>query len=401
MRDERFPYEGQRRSENGFETFVPLFADDDECCGADHDHGECCGGHDHDHDHGECCGGHDHDHGECCGAHHQADRAGADEVFEPYPGDAGPFVFEEDEEEKPKPAWIEPAFAELTFEHEGISYHVRRWGDAAQIPIVLLHGFMQSGDGWWVVAPHLAQDHCVYAFDLIGHGASDKPAQRDSYSLAREADAVAAFLAEVVEPAAAASMPASGIRHRAHLLGYSMGGRVALEVALQHGDLLYSLVLESASIGPVDEGEREQSAQRDAAWAQRLRAESIEEFVSYWETLPLFATQQRLSESLGRAVRAERLANEAEIMANVIEGMGQHTMRLRSETMAMLECTWTPVFYLCGTRDEKYRLLAEEFLKEGFEAKAIMAGHNTHLEAPEYFLDAVRAFFSRVEVKGA
>lgn len=375
------------QSENGYVAFVPsVEEDDDECCDHAHDHVH----HHHDGPDHECTCGHDPDDPDhdCCGKHHHGECDG-DECCDCEDGEGA------------RPVWHEPAFSESRFEHDGVGYHIRRWGDPGQIPLVLLHGFMQSGDGWWVVAPHLAQDHCVYAFDLVGHGLSDRPENPEAYTVAAEADAVAAFIEEVVAKEAAADDEKPGQRHRTHLLGYSMGGRVALEVALMHGDLLYSLILESAGFGPADEEERAAVEARDAEWVDRLREGDIESFVSYWESLPLFATQQRLPEPIKQAVRAERSANDAAAMARVLEGMGQHAMRSRDENLAMLDCVWMPVLYLAGTRDEKYRDIAEGMLKQGFDAKALMGGHNTHLEVPEYFLNEVSGFFTRVEVRNA
>lgn len=423
----------------------------------DHEHGDACDcgqGHHHDHGDGACDCGHDHhDHHEhghghveksipaidfdveemglgwegvcpcgCGGVGHHIDPAGGLGGSEAETADAlawrqwvnaEPDTYEEfqqgyafdhdgnllaDAEDEVPP---EPALAEFDFEHDGIAYHVRRWGEPGEIPLVALHGFMQTGATWASVAPWLAQGHCVYAPDLVGHGGSGKPSDPAAYSIAAQADAVAALIEQVVVPEAAAAAPEGRMpARRAHVLGYSMGGRIAIDVALRHGDVVYSLILESAGVGPADEAQRAEYAERAQGWARRLREEGIGAFVDYWQELPLFATQARLDGEVRAAVRAERLANDAEAMALAVENAGQHTMPLAGETMDALGMCWTPIFYIAGTRDGKYLELAERFVKEGMDAKPVMGGHNLHLEVPSMFVEALGPHFRNNEIRG-
>lgn len=291
-----------------------------------------------------------------------------------------------------------PAYKAGWFVFDDRRYRYRRWGDAARIPILLLHGFMQSGDGWWTVASALAQDHCVYALDLIGHGQSDPADEVEAYSLLSEAAMVQAFIEDHIEPVSASCH--EGKAQRVHLLGYSLGGRIALELAYRQPRLLYSLILESVRMGPVDGAARTRLAQRNESWAHMILNEGLERFVDQWEALPLFASQQRLNPSLKAAVRAERMSGDPGSYARVLEFMGAHTMRDEAEAFAMLAATWIPILYVCGTQDEASMRLGEHFIHEGFEACAIMAGHNIHLEMPEGYLDALRGFFSTVELRG-
>lgn len=408
-------------------------------CGCDHEHleGESCGcGHEH-HDHGHVdksipaidfdveemglgwegvcpCG--------CGGVGHHVDPAGGLGGSEAETADAlawrawvnaEPDTYEEfqqgyafdhegnllaDAEDEIPP---EPQLVEFDFEHGGIVYHVRRWGEPGEIPLVALHGFMQTGATWATVAPWLAQGHCVYAPDLAGHGKSGKPADARAYSIPAQSDMVAALISEVVLPETAEATPEGRMPvKRAHVLGYSMGGRIAIDVALRNGSLVYSLILESAGIGPEDEHARAEYAKRADAWACQLREAGMEAFVEYWEGLPLFATQLRLSDEVRASVRAERLANDPEAMALTVENAGQQTMPLADETMEALGLCWMPVFYIAGTRDGKYLELAERFVKEGLDAKPVMGGHNLHLEVPAMFAEALGPHFRNNEVRG-
>ena len=416
---------------------------------SEHDH-QCSCGHDHEHEHEhECECGHEHHHDHehehieksipaidfdveemglgwegvcpcgCGGVGHHVDGAGGMGGTEAETADAlawrawvnaEPDTYEEFQQgyafdhdgnllEELEETFPEPALAEFSFEHAGIAYHVRRWGEPGQIPMVLLHGFMQTGATWEPVAPRLALDHCLYAIDLVGHGATTVSANPQDYAIPAQSDAIAAFIEEVVMPQQADA--ATGrVPSKPHVMGYSMGGRIALDVVLRHGNLLNSLILESAGLGPADEAQRAEYARRADDWAWRLREESIEDFVDYWEELPLFETQRRLPEEKRAAIRAERLANDTEAMALTVENAGQHTMPLADETMVSLGLCWTPVFYIAGTRDTKYLEIAERFVKEGMDAKPVMGGHNLHVEVPDMFCDALGPHFRNNEIRG-
>lgn len=297
-----------------------------------------------------------------------------------------------------------PDLVEFDYTHDGTRWHVRRWGDPADIPLLALHGFMQTGATWEQAARRLCQGHCLYAVDLLGHGGTDKPGCPHCYALPAQAEALAAFITEVMLPQNAQAVQAAGDTRRAqahvHVLGYSMGGRLALELAIRHSDLVYTLVLESAGFGPVDESDRAALAARAAVWADMLRTEGIQAFVDYWEELPLFASQQRLDQATRDALRAERLANDPAALALCVENAGAHTMPTEREMRERLSYCWTPVLYICGTADEKYLVQAENVQRMGLDTKALMGGHNLHLEAPDAFTQAIEDFYRRNEMRG-
>ncbi len=336
------------------------------------------------HDH-TCGCGHDHDCGEIesCVCGHSHDRV---------------HTVSNANEELLASGWLMPNKAaapdapaptnEFDFDWNGQRLHVYQWGDQGSVPVVALHGFMQTGMSWSVVAGALSADHCVYALDLIGHGKSGKPTSPESYSYAAAIDSVQAFLREVA--------CASGQR-RAHLLGYSMGGRVAAGVAAKERDCLYSLVLESCNLGSSTEEDRTAAELRNSGWAAQLRADGMDPFVEYWEQLPLFATQRELG--LDSVLREERLANSAESMALCLEGMGKHAMPLEDEAFAALSATWVPIKYLWGQEDAKSQPIAHRFEHEGFDVASLSTGHNVHLEAPALYTKAVQEFLSGIEPK--
>lgn len=282
------------------------------------------------------------------------------------------------------------------FSSGGVVYAYRSWAfaPASAGPLILLHGFAQSAASWDAVAPALAEaaKRPVYALDLVGHGRSERPDDPRAYRLGAQADALLAF-ARVLS-VDAGRPPA--------VLGYSMGGRVALAAAARDPRAFAvgasALVLDAAGLGPAPRAEREAAAERDAANAARVRAEGVPAFMDAWERLPLFATQCDLPPDVRAHVRAGRVANDVEALARTFEYAGQHVMPDRDDVSAAFKALHAhdvPVLYVAGGRDAKYCALAASAAKEGATACIVPgAGHNVHLEAPAVFAREVAAFLS-------
>lgn len=297
------------------------------------------------------------------------------------------------------------------FQHDGVRYRFAVWeSEAAEAaPVVLLHGFAQSTASWDGVAEPLSCTRPVVALDLVGHGGSDRPEGAAAYTLEAQGEMLLAFLASALGEAGPAAPGGPDGRFAALMqgcrkpvvVGYSMGGRVALAAACRHPEAFArrvgGLVLESAGLGPVDEHEREDAAERDARNAAALRRDGLSAFMDAWERLDLFATQRDLPASARERMRASRLANDAEALARTFEHAGQHAMPARVDALAVLaslRVSGAPVRYIAGALDVKYRTLAEGLEDEGLCEVRIVAGagHNVHLEAPAAYLRALEGF---------
>lgn len=256
-------------------------------------------------------------------------------------------------------------------------------------PLVLLHGFAQSAASWDAVAREFAAaGRSVYALDLAGHGESERPADPQAYALEAQADALLAFARKLADDEGT----------RPAILGYSMGGRVTLAALGRDPQAFSAVILEATGFGPATQVERDAAAERDAACAARLRTDGLEAFMEFWEQLPLFASQRELPPDVRARVRAGRLANDAEALARTFERAGQHVMPARTttlETLARLREAGTPLLYLAGERDAKYRSLAVQAAEAGATVRIVPgAGHSTHLEAPDAFVRETAAFLS-------
>ena len=226
----------------------------------------------------------------------------------------------------------------------------------------------------------------MYALDLVGHGGSERPANPRAYALDAQGEALLAFARLIAD--------VEGVRPS--VLGYSMGGRVTLAALHRDPRAFSAVILEAAGFGSATQAEREAAAKRDAACATRLRADGLEAFMDFWEQLPLFASQRDLPPDVRERLRAGRMANDAEALARTFEQAGQHVMLSRAETLetlAVLRAGGTPLLYLAGERDEKYRALAAQAAEAGATVCIIPgAGHNAHLEAPAAFVQEVSLF---------
>lgn len=264
---------------------------------------------------------------------------------------------------------------------DGKCYHLAISGRGD--PILLLHGFSGDNSNWDAARRALQRTHQVIALDILGHGASDTPASVSDYGM----DRVARDIIDVLMQLAL---------DRAHLLGYSMGGRLALYLALHYPDHFTSLILESASAGIAGESERQARRHRDKALADRIEAEGVEWFVDYWERLPLWATQARLGADVLAAQRQQRLQNGARGLANSLRGMGAGAQPNLWPLLPSLEL---PALLIAGERDQKFRRINQDLLGELTRAALSIipdAGHNTHLEQPAAFERAVVSFLGRL-----
>ncbi|UOF90239.1 2-succinyl-6-hydroxy-2,4-cyclohexadiene-1-carboxylate synthase [Fodinisporobacter ferrooxydans] len=262
----------------------------------------------------------------------------------------------------------------------GISLHVERYGNG---PVLLvLHGFTGSMENWrpfveaWQTSCH------VVLVDIIGHGQSDKPADWTRYSMKRAVEDLRGLFAVLqIE--------------KAHVLGYSMGGRLALSFAVAYPNLLESLILESSSPGLDNDIERQERKRRDDLLADRIERIGVPAFVQEWEKNPLFSSQQSLPEEVRLTIRAQRLQNDPIGLANSLRGMGTGAQPSWWEHLAHLE---VPVLLATGELDTKFTGIATEVrsrLKDARHITVPECGHAVHVEQSKIFGTIVMEFLNK------
>lgn len=260
----------------------------------------------------------------------------------------------------------------------GVRYAIHQQG--AGDPLLILHGFTGDGASFMMRLTPLAETHQLIAPDLLGHGQTASPPDPQRYAMRHAIADLQALLDQL------------GI-NRCAVLGYSMGGRLALGFAVSHPERVSALVLESASAGLATQTEREARIHQDEALAERIVSDGIEKFVAEWERLPLWRWQ---SASLKAELRAQRLRNQPMGLANSLRGMGTGAQPYLGDRLARLTM---PVLIITGEQDAKFTQIGQEMGRSIPHANQRIiagAGHAVHLEAPAAYWDAVRAFLSTI-----
>lgn len=265
----------------------------------------------------------------------------------------------------------------------GCALSVARTGEGPSV--LLLHGFtgcLRTLDG---VAEGLrAAGRSTIAVDLLGHGASDAPRNAAAYTMERCTESLVRVL------------DATGTE-RIDVLGYSMGGRAALGLAVAHPERVRSLVLVGASAGLEDPSERAARRQADDALADAIERDGVARFVERWLAQPLFASQARLGPAFLAAARAQRLQNTARGLAGSLRGIGtgaQPPLHAALGTLAV------PVLLVVGADDAKFRSIAEDLAARMPSARVAQipdAGHAAHLEHSSAFLAETIRFLTALD----
>lgn len=254
---------------------------------------------------------------------------------------------------------------------------------AARDPVVLLHGFTGSKDSWRDLREQLRPNRRVVSIDLPGHGGTRVGIDVENYSIERAAAIVIRLLTEVL------AVP------RFSILGYSMGGRLALFIALNYGAHINRLVLESASPGITDSGLRAARRQADAELAAFAESAGIEAFVKRWESIPLFESLARMPPEKIDRLRLERLACCVEELARSLRGMGTGAQPWLGDELPALRM---PILAIAGALDLKFTAIGEQIAALVSDARFESiggAGHAPHLERPREFNRVVTDFLNR------
>ncbi|HET7093398.1 MAG TPA: 2-succinyl-6-hydroxy-2,4-cyclohexadiene-1-carboxylate synthase, partial [Thermomicrobiales bacterium] len=187
---------------------------------------------------------------------------------------------------------------------------------------------------------------------------------------------------------------------RASVLGYSMGGRLALSFAVSHPERVAALALESATAGIANEAERSARRAADERLATSIERDGVACFVADWERLPLFATQARLPAARQEALRQDRLRQRALGLANSLRGFGQGAQPALHARLAEIGC---PVLLVVGEEDARFRAIAADLADRLSDARVTVvpeAGHAVHLEQPERFATIVQEFLQSAAPAG-
>ena len=266
------------------------------------------------------------------------------------------------------------------YQIHGQSYTIEIHQQDEQLPyLLMLHGFM--GDRR--VFGHLINELTAFCnpicLDLLGFGKSSKPSDPKRYEVKHQIKDIRQLINQLnCEPL---------ILH-----GYSMGGRLALSLALQKPELFNGLVLESTNCGISNPKQRRQRQQLDATWAKQLTT-NFDAFLSDWKELELFQSPRPIDEQLIQKYHHIQSEQSPKALSASLRGFGTGSMPAVCHKLPELEL---PTLLLAGSADEKYQQINNNLVDQLPNATflSIEAGHRTHLDNPAAFVTKLRKYFN-------
>ncbi len=265
---------------------------------------------------------------------------------------------------------------------QGVPFHILTVGNISLPRIIFLHGFLGSGSDWLPMARQLSQDYCCMMVDLPGHGkASFEENPPNDGFFEQTVDALAELLKESASP-------------KSYLVGYSMGGRLALALLLRYQELFTKTIIVSASPGLMTIEEQIKRQEHDEKVARKIER-NFDGFITAWYDQPLFSTLKH--HSIFKEVESERKINDPRNLALALRVLG--TGRQGSQWEA-LQHNRVPVRLFAGEKDERYVEIGRQMVKlcPGSDLDIFPhCGHTLQLENKELFLDRLKFFFNQQE----
>jgi 2-succinyl-6-hydroxy-2,4-cyclohexadiene-1-carboxylate synthase len=244
--------------------------------------------------------------------------------------------------------------------------------------ILFLHGFTGNFQDFSSVISLLSKNYCCLAVDLPGHGKTQVNGDESCYNMPNTAQALIQLLNDLQID-------------KCLLLGYSMGGRLALYMTLHFPERFEKVVLESASPGLKTEKERSQRLEADLQLAQKLENSNIKDFLLNWYDRPLFKSLKN-SPHFDKLIET-RLANNPLELAKSLRNMGTGN---QPSLWGKLAQNQIPLLLLAGEYDEKFTTINTEIASLCPAARLEIvpkAGHNIHFENIDNFVAVVREFY--------
>ena len=257
-----------------------------------------------------------------------------------------------------------------------LSLACKVWNGISPI-IVALHGF--GGSSWDFTMLAENSPYRWVGIDLLGHGMSNKPTDSSAYRLRSQLQLLDRHLQE---------------QHI--LLGYSMGGRLALHYTLTDLGHCCGLVLVGTTPGIVDEDSRQSRKQWDEQMAHQLEEKGSKIFFDEWAKLPIIQSQERIPYKYRQAMKRCRTNNDAHAVAASMRGFGSGAMPHCWSEISQLTI---PILMIVGAEDQKYIPIANQMknVQPAAELHLIAnAGHCAHLEQPEAFQSILNEWIRRI-----
>lgn len=248
--------------------------------------------------------------------------------------------------------------------------------DKSKDVVLFLHGFTGCAEDWFPVFEQLPDKYNYVAMDIVGHGKSDAPGDSTKYNVESLIQQIK-FVKDHIT------------KEKIFLLGYSMGGRLALSYASVYPDDLKGVILESASAGIKNDEERNKRYEEDLKIAEFIETHTLEEFIEMWQDQEIFNTQRRFSNDRLKKLKKKKSSGSKIGYANSLKGFSTGIMPPVHDKLKKMPLK---VLLITGDLDSKFTGINARLAKRFFKAKHKIvrnSGHNTHLEDSKRFIEIV------------
>ena len=247
--------------------------------------------------------------------------------------------------------------------------------------LVFLHGFLGNSHDWTDTIRHLRDDYYCVSIDLPGHGQSTSciPPLQDGFTYCHRLIKSTLNTLQV---------------KKYTLLGYSLGGRIALDYArTQHDASLQGLILESCHSGLTTAQDKNKRFQQDQNWAKRLASQSIAQSLAQWYEQAVFSDMSAAQKDSVIKLRGQNLG------VCVAAMLLATSLCRQTDALPFLQrnnASKPPIYYAVGEKDKKFKALAGK-LAEQTDIKVSKfngAGHNIHQQYPLQYAQFIRQCLS-------
>lgn len=257
-------------------------------------------------------------------------------------------------------------------------FHYDVSGSTRNPVILFLHGFLGTGDDWHDVITDLSPYYHCISVDLPGHGQTKITADSTSCSIELCASGIIDLLGHL------------NIKY-CYLVGYSMGGRIALRLALSYPNFFPKVILESTSPGLKSKTERMHRMLHDTHLAQELETKPLANFMNNWYQQKIFNSLSELS-TFSKLKKA-RLKQNGKQLAGALRAMSTGRQRPLWNKLRKIKL---PILLITGELDFKFTEIMQEMchlLPQAELQIVAKCGHNVHFEATDTFVKLIRNFF--------
>lgn len=251
-------------------------------------------------------------------------------------------------------------------------------GDRKNPIILFLHGFMGNLHDFQEVATLLSEQFCCLLIDLPGHGNTEVKQNKD-YAMPNLAQAIIELMKTLQI-------------NKCFLLGYSMGGRVALYLTIYFPGYFKRVILESTSPGLETKAERDRRIRQDVKLAEKLESQDYSLFLKQWYSNPLFDSFRQHPNYHQAIIR--KLNNNPLKLSKSLRYMGTG---IQPSSWHQLSASKIPLLLVVGELDRKFITINQRIATICSQSQLKIvnsSGHNVHFEQPIDLVNLINWFFN-------